>query len=104
MQVYRKKHQTSEILCPTAPDLNVNYSDRFEYDPLTFLEAFPQHPGVLPIGSHPSARTTSVIMDVFSNEEHPGSTDTLRGLSIFGSFPMFLWRNGMICSALMSDA
>lgn len=41
MQVYRKKHQTSEILCPTALDLNVNYSDRFEYDPLTFLEAFP---------------------------------------------------------------
>mgnify|MGYP000514949281 CR=1 FL=1 len=33
-----KKHQSSEILCPTPLDLNVNYSDRFEYDPETFLE------------------------------------------------------------------
>lgn len=38
LQVYRKKHQSSEILCPTPLDLNVNYSDRFEYDPETFLE------------------------------------------------------------------
>ncbi|MDD7739541.1 MAG: glycoside hydrolase family 31 protein [Fusicatenibacter sp.] len=38
LQVYRKKHQSSEILCSTPLDLNVNYSDRFEYDPETFLE------------------------------------------------------------------
>ncbi|MGN0315061.1 MAG: TIM-barrel domain-containing protein [Fusicatenibacter sp.] len=38
LQVYRKKHQSSEILCPTPLDLNVNYSDRFEYDPETFIE------------------------------------------------------------------
>ena len=38
LQVYRKKHQSSEVLCPTPLDLNVNYSDRFEYDPETFLE------------------------------------------------------------------
>ena len=30
LQVYRKKHQSSEVLCPTPLDLNVNYSDRFE--------------------------------------------------------------------------
>ena len=40
LQVYRKKHQSSEILCPTPLDLNVNYSDRFEYDPETFLEVY----------------------------------------------------------------
>lgn len=37
LQLYRKKHQTSEVLCPVPQDLNVNYSDRFEYDPLTFI-------------------------------------------------------------------
>lgn len=41
MQLYRKKHQTSEILCPVPLDLNVNYSDRFEYDPLTFFTVRP---------------------------------------------------------------
>ena len=41
LQIYRKKHQTSEVLCPFPLDLNVNYSDRFEYDPLTFIEAYP---------------------------------------------------------------
>lgn len=40
LQVYRKKHQSSEVLCPTPLDLNVNYSDRFEYDPETFLEVY----------------------------------------------------------------
>lgn len=40
LQVYRKKFQTSEVSCPHPLDLNVNYSDRFEYDPLTFLEVY----------------------------------------------------------------
>lgn len=38
LQVYRRKFQTSEVGCPYPLDLNVNYSDRFEYDPLTFIE------------------------------------------------------------------
>lgn len=41
LQLYRKKHQTSEVLCPVPQDLNVNYSDRFEYDPLTFITVCP---------------------------------------------------------------
>lgn len=40
LQVYRKKHQTSEITCPYPQDMNINFSDRFEYDPLTFLEVY----------------------------------------------------------------
>lgn len=40
LQVYRKKHQTSEISTPFPLDMQVNFSDRFEYDPLTFLEVF----------------------------------------------------------------
>lgn len=40
LQVYRKKFQTSEVSCPYPLDLNVNYSDRFEYDPLTFMEVY----------------------------------------------------------------
>ena len=38
LMVYRKKKQTGEVLTPFPLDLNVNFSDRFEYDPLTFLE------------------------------------------------------------------
>lgn len=38
LMVYRKRKQTSEVLTPFPLDLNVNFSDRFEYDPLTFLE------------------------------------------------------------------
>lgn len=40
LQVYRIKHQTSEIDTPFPLDLQVNFSDRFEYDPLTFLEVY----------------------------------------------------------------
>lgn len=39
LMVYRRKKQTGEVLTPFPLDLNVNFSDRFEYDPLTFLEA-----------------------------------------------------------------
>ena len=41
LMVYRRKKQTGEVLTPFPLDLNVNFSDRFEYDPLTFLEARP---------------------------------------------------------------
>ena len=40
LQVYRKKYQTSDISTPFPLDMQVNFSDRFEYDPLTFLEVF----------------------------------------------------------------
>ena len=36
---YRIKHQNSEISTPYPQDMQINFSDRFEYDPLSFLEA-----------------------------------------------------------------
>ena len=69
----------------------------------TFLDAFPQHPGSFPMGSHPNARMTSSIREALSKEEHPGSTETLIGRSILGSLSMFLWRNWMTCSQSIPD-
>ena len=40
-QIYRKKNQTNEVLALTPLDLNSNYENKFDYDPETFLEAYP---------------------------------------------------------------